>query len=142
VRLIRNAVDQSGLAMRTFTGGIVYDKAEHTVQKNKFDDWSVINIKHDTASSGNTDLLIGVGYFINLIINTGRKFLLFILIGNPCCNKIDQSGLAMRTFTGGIVYDKAEHTVQKNKFDDWSDFKQQQALGGWMAMAQVGKTPT
>jgi YidC/Oxa1 family membrane protein insertase len=42
----------------------------------------------------------------------------------------------MRTFTGGIVYDKAEHTVQKNKFDDWSDFKQQQALGGWMAMAQ------
>jgi YidC/Oxa1 family membrane protein insertase len=26
--------------------------------------------------------------------------------------------------------------VQKNKFDDWSDFKQQQALGGWMAMAQ------
>jgi hypothetical protein len=33
-------------------------------------------------------LLIGVGYFINLIINTGRKFLLFILIWNPCCKKV------------------------------------------------------
>jgi hypothetical protein len=52
------------------------------------DEIQLINIKHDTASSGNTDLLIGVGYFINLIINAGRKFVLFILTWDPCCKKV------------------------------------------------------
>ncbi|SMN12107.1 Inner membrane protein translocase component YidC, long form [uncultured Candidatus Thioglobus sp.] len=49
---------------------------------------------------------------------------------------IDQSNLMMPTFTGGIVYDKAAHSVQKNEFDDWSDFESQQSQGGWMAMVQ------
>lgn len=49
---------------------------------------------------------------------------------------IDQSNMMMPTFTGGIVYDKASHTVQKNEFDDWDDFGSQQSTGGWMAMVQ------
>ena len=51
-------------------------------------------------------------------------------------NSIDQGNMMMPTFTGGVVYDKASHTVQKNDFEDWSDFEQQQATGGWMAMVQ------
>ena len=51
-------------------------------------------------------------------------------------NAIDQSNTMMRTFTGGLIYDKKNNTVQKNDFEDWSGFKQQQALGGWMAMVQ------
>ncbi|SMN02470.1 Inner membrane protein translocase component YidC, long form [uncultured Candidatus Thioglobus sp.] len=49
---------------------------------------------------------------------------------------IDQSNLMMPTFTGGIVYDKAANSVQKNEFDEWGDFKSQQSQGGWMAMVQ------
>ncbi|SMM99966.1 Inner membrane protein translocase component YidC, long form [uncultured Candidatus Thioglobus sp.] len=49
---------------------------------------------------------------------------------------IDQSNLMMPTFTGGIVYDKAANSVQKNEFDEWNDFKSQQSQGGWMAMVQ------
>ena len=33
VELSRQAIDQSNMMMPTFTGGIVYDKTEHTVQK-------------------------------------------------------------------------------------------------------------
>ncbi|VVM24205.1 Inner membrane protein translocase component YidC, long form [uncultured Gammaproteobacteria bacterium] len=51
-------------------------------------------------------------------------------------NAIDQSNMMMPTFTGGLIYDKKNNTVQKNDFEDWSDFKQQQVLGGWMAMVQ------
>ena len=51
-------------------------------------------------------------------------------------NAIGQGNLMMPTFTGGIIYDKANHTVQKNEFDEWSEFEQQQAIGGWMAMVQ------
>ena len=49
---------------------------------------------------------------------------------------IDQSNMMMPTFTGGIVYDKENHTVQKNEFDDWDEFDAQQSTGGWMAMVQ------
>ncbi|WXU00156.1 MAG: Membrane protein insertase YidC [Catillopecten margaritatus gill symbiont] len=49
---------------------------------------------------------------------------------------IDQGNVMMPTFTGGIVYNKAEHTVQKNDFEDWGDFNAQQATGGWLAMVQ------
>ncbi len=49
---------------------------------------------------------------------------------------IDQSNMMMPTFTGGVVYDKPSHTVQKNDFDDWDDFDTQQSLGGWIAMVQ------
>ena len=49
---------------------------------------------------------------------------------------IDQSNMMMPTFTGGIVYDKVSHTVQKNEFDDWDEFNAQQSTGGWMAMVQ------
>ncbi|BAS68471.1 membrane protein insertase YidC [Bathymodiolus septemdierum thioautotrophic gill symbiont] len=49
---------------------------------------------------------------------------------------IDQGNVTMPTFTGGIVYDKAKDSVQKNKFKNWEDFESQQAQGGWIAMAQ------
>jgi len=49
---------------------------------------------------------------------------------------IDQSNMMMPTFTGGIVYDKTTHTVQKNEFDDWDEFDTQQSTGGWIAMVQ------
>jgi YidC/Oxa1 family membrane protein insertase len=49
---------------------------------------------------------------------------------------IDQSSIMMPTFTGGIVYDKATHSVKKNDFEDWDEFGKQQAQGGWMAMVQ------
>ncbi|SMN15039.1 Inner membrane protein translocase component YidC, long form [uncultured Candidatus Thioglobus sp.] len=49
---------------------------------------------------------------------------------------IDQSNLMMPTFTGGIVYDKATHSVKKNDFEDWDEFGKQQSQGGWMAMVQ------
>jgi len=49
---------------------------------------------------------------------------------------IDQANMMMPTFTGGIVYDKTAHTVQKNEFDDWNEFNPQQSTGGWMAMVQ------
>jgi len=51
-------------------------------------------------------------------------------------NSIGQGNMMMPTFTGGIVYDKASHTVQKNEFDDWNEFEKQQSVGGWMAMVQ------
>lgn len=51
-------------------------------------------------------------------------------------NEIDQSNLLMPTFTGGIVYDKTTDSVQKNDFEDWTDFKESNAIGGWMAMVQ------
>jgi YidC/Oxa1 family membrane protein insertase len=47
--------------------------------------------------------------------------------------------MMMPTFTGGIVYDKASDSVQKNKFEDWSDFDteiDERSIGGWMAMVQ------
>ncbi|RUM78513.1 MAG: membrane protein insertase YidC [Candidatus Thioglobus sp.] len=49
---------------------------------------------------------------------------------------IDQANMMMPTFTGGIVYDKTTHTVQKNEFDDWDEFDTQQSTGGWIAMVQ------
>jgi len=49
---------------------------------------------------------------------------------------IDQSNMMMPTFTGGIIYDKTSHTVQKNEFDDWNEFNQQQSAGGWISMVQ------
>ncbi len=49
---------------------------------------------------------------------------------------IDQSNMMMPTFTGGIVYDKKTHSVQKNEFDDWDEFNQQSSIGGWIAMVQ------
>ena len=49
---------------------------------------------------------------------------------------IDQANMMMPTFTGGIVYDKTTHTVQKNEFDDWDEFDAQQSTGGWIAMVQ------
>ncbi len=51
-------------------------------------------------------------------------------------NAIDQSNLMMPTFSGGIVYDKVADSVQKNDFEDWGDFKPQQAEGGWISMVQ------
>ena len=54
-------------------------------------------------------------------------------------DSLDESNMMMPTFTGGIVYDKASNSVQKNKFDDWSDFDNdldEQNIGGWMAMVQ------
>ncbi len=51
-------------------------------------------------------------------------------------NTLNESNALMPTFSGGIVYDKTKETVQKNDFDDWSDFDTQQATGGWLAMAQ------
>lgn len=52
---------------------------------------------------------------------------------------LEQSNMMMPTFTGGIVYDKASDSVQKNKFEDWSDFDteiDERSIGGWMAMVQ------
>lgn len=51
-------------------------------------------------------------------------------------NAIDQSNIMMPTFTGGLIYDKKNNTIQKNDFEDWGDFDEQNSIGGWMAMAQ------
>ena len=51
-------------------------------------------------------------------------------------NAIDQSNLMMPTFTGGLIYDKKDNTIQKNDFEDWGDFDEQNSTGGWMAIAQ------
>lgn len=51
-------------------------------------------------------------------------------------NAIDQSNLMMPTFTGGLIYNKQENTVQKNDFEDWGDFDKQNSIGGWEAIAQ------
>ncbi len=51
-------------------------------------------------------------------------------------NSIKQSNLMMPTFTGGLIYDKNANVVQKNEFDDWSEFNLQKSIGGWLAMAQ------
>lgn len=51
-------------------------------------------------------------------------------------NAIDQSNLMMPTFTGGLIYNKQDNTVQKNDFEDWGDFDKQSAIGGWLAIAQ------
>jgi YidC/Oxa1 family membrane protein insertase len=48
----------------------------------------------------------------------------------------DDSNFFMPTFVGGAIYDKATHKVQKNDLEDWNDFKQQNAMGGWTAMIQ------
>jgi hypothetical protein len=44
--------------------------------------------------------------------------------------------MMMPTFTGGLIYDKKNNTIQKNDFEDWGDFDKQNSIGGWMAMAQ------
>lgn len=49
---------------------------------------------------------------------------------------IDESNIMMPTFAGGLIYDKNKDSVQKNDFEDWSDFDTQSILGGWMAMVQ------
>lgn len=46
------------------------------------------------------------------------------------------SNMMMPTFTGGVVYDPATDSVQKNDFDDWGDFQTLKAQGGWMAITQ------
>jgi YidC/Oxa1 family membrane protein insertase len=54
-------------------------------------------------------------------------------------DSLDQSNMMMPTFTGGIVYDKDSDSVQKNSFDDWSDFDNdtsKNTIGGWIAMVQ------
>ncbi len=51
-------------------------------------------------------------------------------------NAADQSNLMMPTFTGGLIYNKQDNTVQKNDFEDWGDFDKQSAIGGWAAIAQ------
>ena len=51
-------------------------------------------------------------------------------------NALGQGNIMMPTFTGGIIYDKQAHTVQKNAFDEWNEFDKQQDIGGWMAMVQ------
>jgi YidC/Oxa1 family membrane protein insertase len=54
-------------------------------------------------------------------------------------DSLDQSNMMMPTFTGGIVYDKDSDSVQKNSFDDWSDFDNdtsKNTIGGWIAVVQ------
>ena len=54
-------------------------------------------------------------------------------------DSLDQSNMMMPTFTGGIVYDKDSDSVQKNSFDDWSDFDNdtsKNTIGGWIAIVQ------
>jgi YidC/Oxa1 family membrane protein insertase len=77
--------------------------------------------------------VVGVDYQINNNSNQDIAVKPYVRLSR---NAINQSNLIMPTFTGGIVYDKQAHTVQKNEFDDWNDFKKQQAQGGWLAMVQ------
>lgn len=77
--------------------------------------------------------VVGVDY---QILNNSNQILPVKPYVRLSRNAIDQSNMMMPTFTGGLIYDKKNNTIQKNDFEDWGDFDKQNSIGGWMAMAQ------
>ncbi|MBA5248143.1 MAG: membrane protein insertase YidC [Gammaproteobacteria bacterium] len=77
--------------------------------------------------------VIGVDYQIKNNTNQAIPVKSYVHLSRQ---SIEQGNVMMPTFTGGIVYDKATDSVQKNDFEDWKDFKPQQAAGGWISMVQ------
>ncbi|MDC9715282.1 MAG: membrane protein insertase YidC [Gammaproteobacteria bacterium] len=77
--------------------------------------------------------VVGVDYQITNNSNQSIPVKSYVRLSRSA---IDQSNMMMPTFTGGLIYDKKNNTVQKNDFEDWGDFDKQNSVGGWIAMAQ------